>query len=239
MPTTTSESDALAFSNPTALRSATLPVTRMSQVAALADVEAAVRRAGGVGVGDDAVLGVEGVDPVEPIVEGSDVVDPESLEGWELLRVPLLIAAGGGRRGPVLIVQAGEQNAVERRAGHGQVLHAYAVGDRDDAVGPDSSAVDHGGVAIGTANRDVRSIEEQLLWVVTGPDQDGAARRDQVRGVGERRRVLGYPDQRPGRRVGRHFAARCRRRSCSRPPPTSPGPDAARPAIDRRSTLRA
>ena len=103
---------------------------------------------------------VERVDAVETVVVGGHVIDEEALQRRELRGIPRLVPSGGRRRRPVLIVQPREEHAVEGRAGHGEVLHAHAVSDRDDAVRAQAAAVDDGPVAILPPHRDIGGVDE-------------------------------------------------------------------------------
>ncbi len=185
----------MASSNPTALRSAMFPLTRMSHCGALTHVDSAVRGTGGVGVADHAMAGVERVDPVQAVVVGGDVVDPETLQRWKLSWVPGLVISRRLRRRAVRVVQAGEQHAVERGAGDRQVLHPHPVGDHDHGVGSDSSAVDDGSIAIFAADRHVGSVDLQLFGVVPGCEEDRATLGNLGSGLLKGLSVLGNPDQ--------------------------------------------
>ena len=160
------------------------------------------------------------------------MVDPESLQGRELLRVPPLVSVSCRGRRTVLVVQAGEQHTVNVAPVTVMFSTRTPSAIGDDAVGPNAPAVDHGVVAVNPANRDVRGVDQQLLRIVAGPDQDGAARCDAIGGLAEGRDILRYPD-----RV-RPFPPRRRFPGRFRPgPPSDPQPISTT-AVSRRQRNR-
>ena len=201
LPAMTSEVEALAFSKPTALRSATLPVTRASQSRALADVEAGVGGAGGVGVGDGPVLGVERVDAVEAVVGGGHVVDRVAVERRELGRVDRVVAGAAVAEGAVLILDARDEDAVEQGRADREVLDADAVGRADHAEVAGAAPVDDGLVAVEAAEGDLGGRDADLLLVDAGADEDHAAFGNRLDCFGDRGRVLGDADEGGGVRL--------------------------------------
>ena len=124
---------------------------------ALADVEAGVGRARSIGVLEQAVDRVEGVDAV------------------------ILVGVGGHIRGAVAAYPGPEQ-PVDACVAHGQVLDRDRVGGDADPVGPLELGVDDHPVAVAAPDDQGRHRDLDLLAVDARPDQDQVARPGGVDG---------------------------------------------------------
>ena len=138
---------------------------------ALAHIDSRVGHAGCVGVFDQTVLAVEGVDPVQPVVVGRQVIHVKPVEGWEFRGVQRAVtgATAGQRAGRVR--HPGDQHSVEDSVADGQILDGDAAGSDGDAVRPENPAIDDHGVAVGAAQRDAGGVDGDRLGVETGADQ--------------------------------------------------------------------
>ena len=138
---------------------------------ALADVEAGVGRARGVGVLEQAVDRVEGVDAVVLVVVRGDI-------------------------GGAVAAHAGPEQPVDERVADGQVLDRHPVGGHADPVGPPELAVDHHPVAVAAADGHRGHGDLDLLAVGARADQDQVAGPGVHRGL-DGVVVLGHPPGHP------------------------------------------
>ncbi len=115
---------------------------------ALAHIKAGIVRAAGVGMLDQAVTGIEGVDTVDIGVNGGDIRRP-------------------------IACDPGPKDAVDIGIAHGQVLHGHPIGPgHKDAVVPLELAVDDHRVAVRAPDHQIGRADRDLLFVDAGLDQD-------------------------------------------------------------------
>ena len=172
---------------------------------ALADVDAGIGAPGGVGVLEQAIHRVEGVEPVVAVAVGRQVR-------------------------AAVTVDACPEEAVERVVAGGHVLHRHATRaeDANPVVELELAIEDHL-VAVQAADRQFRRRHVDGLVVHTGRDEDEVAGGGGIDGVLDRRVIGRHLDRRPVCRGGSRCGGTGRRgrQRCQRGEDSDDGDDGA------------